>query len=113
MNRRTATHEGVENDVASGRAVQGRVGNHCNRLRSTMESCQAAFFHAPAKTMRSGIAPDVTAVTARLAMQVSMRLSTVLEYEDQFMPPVSSWRGADNGPMAAVSAPLAPASAHI
>src|SRR5439155_630822 len=64
--RRTAAKKAIEHDVAAGRAVEDRIGDHCHRLDCRVQRQQIAFLGAAGEGVEPGIAPDIAAVAAEL-----------------------------------------------
>src|SRR6266478_9879563 len=85
--RRAAAEKGVEHDVAAGRAIEDRVGDHRHGLDGGVERQQIALLAAAGKGVGPGVMPDIAAVAAELAELdiVAVRVSAVFEHEDELM----------------------------
>src|SRR5205814_1707518 len=64
--RRAAAEKSVEHDVAAGRAVEDRIGDHSHRLHGRME-CQQVALRATGEGVGRGIIPDIAAIAAELS----------------------------------------------
>src|SRR5271166_5114508 len=64
---RSAAQEGIENDIASRRAVEKGVGDQRNRLDRRVQLVEPSLLVRLGKGRRAGIVPDVGAVAAVLA----------------------------------------------
>src|SRR3984893_5740459 len=85
--RRTAAEEDVEHDIAAGRAVEDRIGDHCHRLHGRMQRRQVALLAAAGEGVGSGVSPDIAAVTAELAELdiVAVRLTPLFKHKDKLV----------------------------
>src|ERR1700746_1555366 len=64
---RAAAEKGVEHDVAAGRAVEDRVGNHCYGLHGWVQRQEIALLAATGEGVGSRVMPDIAAVAPVLA----------------------------------------------
>src|SRR5947209_9579411 len=65
--RRAAAEKGIEHNVAAGRAVEDRIGDHRHRFYGRMQRRQIALLAAVGKGVCPGVMPNITAVAAKLA----------------------------------------------
>src|SRR5262249_48551927 len=82
-----AAKKGVGHDLATGRAVEDRIGDHCHRLYRRVQRQQIAFLAATSEGIDPGVVPDIAAIAAKPAELdiVVMPVLAVLEDEDKLM----------------------------
>src|SRR5438105_10682352 len=85
--RRAAAEKGIEHDVAAGRAVEDRVGDHRHRLHGRVSRQQIALLATAREGVGPGIVPDIAAVAAELSELdvVAMPLAAMFEDEDELV----------------------------
>src|SRR5437588_11983627 len=85
--RRAAAEKAVEHDVAAGRAVEDRIGDHRHRFYCRMQRRQIALLAAAGKGVGPGVVPDIGAVAAELAELdvVAVSVAAVFEHKDKLM----------------------------
>src|SRR5262249_45129895 len=83
--RRAAAEKGVEHNLAAGRAVEDRVGDHRHRLDGRMQRQEIALLAASGERVGPGIVPDVAAVAPKLAELdiVAVRPATLFKHKDE------------------------------
>src|SRR5947207_13595642 len=64
--RRAAAEKAVEHDVAAGRTVEDRIGDHRHRLHRRMQRQQIALLAAAGEGIGPGVAPEIAAIAAEL-----------------------------------------------
>src|SRR5215472_13692953 len=82
--RRAAAEKGIEHNVAAGRAVEDRVGDHRHRLHARVQLRQIAVLVATGGGTGPGVVPNITAVTAE-PDRVAVPVAAVLEHEDKLV----------------------------
>src|SRR5215472_9681115 len=85
--RRATAEKGVEYDVAAGRTIEDRVGNHCHRFDGRVQLQEIAVLAAAGKGVGPRIGPDVAAVAAKPAELnvIAMPAAAVFEDEHEFV----------------------------
>src|SRR5205823_3167290 len=74
-------------NLAAGRAVEDRIGDHRHRLDGRMQRQEIAFLAAAAKAVGSGVTPHVAAVAPKTAELnvIAMPVAAVFENEDELV----------------------------
>src|SRR5205814_10471712 len=85
--RRAAAEKAIEHDVAAGRAVEDRVGDHRHRFHRRMQRRQITLLAAAGEGVGPGVPPDIAAVAPELAELdiVAVPVAAVFEHEDELM----------------------------
>src|SRR5438309_6262556 len=85
--RRAAAEKAIEHDVAAGRAVEDRIGDHRHRFYCRMQRRQIALLAAAGEGVGPGVVPNITAVATELAELdiVAVWLAAVFEHKDQLV----------------------------
>src|SRR5215472_13438209 len=81
---RAAAEKGIEHNVAVGRAVEDRVGDHRHRLHARVQRRQIAVLVATGEGTGPRVVPNIAAVAAA-ADSVAVPVAAVLENEDQLV----------------------------
>src|SRR5215470_2611855 len=90
--RRAAAEKGVEHNLAAGRAVEDRIGDHRHRLDGRMQRQEITLLAAAGERVGSGIIPNIAAVAPKLAELdiVAVRRATLFKHKDELMNTIAA-----------------------
>src|SRR5215469_16859775 len=82
-----ATHKGIKDNVAPGRAIHDGVGHQGDRLHGRVQRKEIALFSRSTRTIHSRVVPDIAAMAAKLTKLhvVAVWGMAVLEHEHQLV----------------------------